>query len=119
MRANFTLPLAVMLPLSSPAQPYSGTIFIDPDIITDSDPSTLTSVTYTGQGVVTVYDRRPPGWVTINAYLFDVTWNDGLTSVAMVNPEFGSEAAAAVEAETYAHAIGKLPTCLREDVNEI
>lgn len=101
------------------AQPYNGTIFIDPDIITDSDPSTLASVTYTGQGMVTVYDRRPPGWVTINAYLFDVVWNDGLTSVAMVNPEFGSEAAAAVEAETYAHAIGKLPTCLREDVDEI
>lgn len=101
------------------AQPYSGTIFIDPDIITDSDPTTLTSVTYTGQGTVTVYDRRPPGWVTINAYLFDVVWNDGLTSVAMVNPEFGSEAAALLEAQTYAHAIGKLPTCLREDVNEI
>ena len=101
------------------AQPYSGTIFIDPDIITDADPSTLASVTYTGQGMVTVYDRRPPGWVTINAYLFDVVWNDGLTSVAMVNPEFGSETAAAVEAETYAYAIGKMPTCLREDVNEI
>ncbi|MBK8497511.1 MAG: hypothetical protein IPL52_01515 [Flavobacteriales bacterium] len=101
------------------AQPYSGTIFIDPDIIIDSDPGTLVSVTYTGQGMVTVYDRRPPGWVTINAYLFDVAWNDGLTSVAMVNPEFGSAAAAAAEAQTYAHAIGKLPTCLRVDVDAI
>lgn len=118
MRTKTTLLLA-LLSMCSAAQPYSGTIFIDPDIITDADPGTLVSVTYTGQGMVTVYDRRPPGWVTINAYLFDVVWNDGLTSVAMVNPEFGSEAAAAAEAQTYAHAIGKLPTCLRQDVDAI
>lgn len=32
--------------------PYSVTIFIDPDIITSSDPSALVSTTYTGQGMV-------------------------------------------------------------------
>lgn len=101
------------------AQPYWGTIFIDPDIITSSDSSSIVSTTYTGQGSVTMYDRRVPGWVTVNAYLFDVIWNDGLTSVAQVNPEFGTVAAATVEAEKYAFLIGQLPTCLREDVNEI
>ncbi len=99
--------------------PYSGTIFIDPDIITPTDSSAYQSVTYTGQGMRTVYDRRVSNWVTINAYLFDVVWNDGLTSEAQINPEFGSVAAATVEAEKYAWSIGQLPTCLRVDVDEI
>ena len=99
--------------------PYWGTIFIDPDIITFSDPSAIQSTTYTGQGMVTMYDRRVPGWVTVNAYLFDVVWDDGLTSIAQINPEFGDVAAATVEAEKYAFLIGQLPNCLRADVNEI
>ncbi|MFB6319087.1 T9SS type A sorting domain-containing protein [Saccharicrinis sp. FJH54] len=99
--------------------PYSGTIFIDPDIITASDPSALESTTYKGQKVVTMYDRRVSDWVSVNAYLFDVVWNDGLTCVAQVNPEFEDVEAAAVEAEKYAFLIGQLPHCLREDINEI
>ncbi|MCB9184007.1 MAG: T9SS type A sorting domain-containing protein [Flavobacteriales bacterium] len=101
------------------AQPYSGTIFIDPDIITDSDPGTLVSVTYTGQGMVTVYDRRPAAFINMNAYLFDVVWMDGLTCVAMVNPEFGSVAAAEAQAQIYAAAAGQIPTCLRTDVHAL
>lgn len=101
------------------AQPYNGTIFIDPDVITDTDPGTLVSVTYTGQGMVTVYDYRPPGWVTINAYLFDCVFLDGLSCVAMVNPEFGTVAAAQVEAEKYAEAVGRTPTCQRVDLDAL
>ncbi len=98
------------------AQPYSGTIFIDPDIITLSDSSSFQSITYTGQGLRMVYDRRT-GWITMNAYLFNVSWNDGLICEAQVNPEFGSVDAAAAEAEKYAKITGLLPTCLREDVD--
>jgi len=100
-------------------QPYLGTIFIDPDIITSSDPSVIQSTTYTGQGTRTVFDRRTASFVTINAYLFDVIWEDGLTSEAQVNPEFGSVAAATIEAEKYAWLIGQLPYCLRVDVDAI
>lgn len=99
--------------------PYGGTIFIDPDIITSSDPSSIVSTTYTGQDSVTMYDRRVSAWVMVNAYLFDVIWDDGLTSVAQVNSEFGNVVSATVEAEKYAFLIGQLPSCLREDVNEI
>ncbi len=100
----------------SNAQPYSGTIFFDPDIITSSDSSSFSSISYAGQGMRTMYDRRS-GWVTINAFLFDVNWNDGLSCEAQVNPEFGSVNAAATEAEKYARLTGQLPTCLREDVD--
>lgn len=105
--------------LSHAQPPYSGTIFIDPDIITSSAPSSIQSTTYSGQGMVTMFDRRVNKWVTVNAYLFDVVWEDGLTSRAQINPEFGSVESATTEAEKYAFIIGQLPKVLREDVNEI
>lgn len=98
--------------------PYSGTIFIEPGIITDTDCSTLSGITYTGQGYKWVYDRRVNNWVYVNAYLFDVVWNDSLTSQAVVNPEF-TITEATTEANKYAFKIGQLPHCLRTDVNEI
>ncbi|MEL6675261.1 MAG: T9SS type A sorting domain-containing protein [Bacteroidota bacterium] len=108
-----------LLPFLTFGQPYSGTIFIDPDIITPSDSSALVSTTYAGTGTVSMYDRRTAAWETVNAYLFDVVWADSLTSVAQINPEFGSVAAATVEAEKYAWLVGQLPGCLRRDVDEI
>jgi len=113
----FTILITSAITYAQP--PYSGTIFIDPDIITPSDSSAIQSTTYTGQETVTMYDRRVPGWVNVNAYLFDVVWNDGLTSVAQVNAEFGNVESARVEAEKYGFLIGQLPHCLREDVDEI
>lgn len=109
--------LAFSLPCLS--QPYGGTIFVDPDIIVASDSSTFVSATYTGQGLKTVFDRRVNSWIEINAYLFNVVWNDGLSTDAVINPEFASIDLAKVEAEKYGWHIGQLPKCLRTDVNEI
>ena len=101
------------------SQPYGGTIFVDPDIIVSTDSSTFVDATYTGQAEKTVFDRRVNDWVTINAFIFDVVWNDGLVSEAVVNPEFETESAAQEEAEKYGRHIGQLPHCLRVDVDEI
>ncbi len=105
--------------LEAQTPPYSGTIFIDPDIITSSDSSAIQSTVYAGRGQRTVYDRRVNNWINVNAYLFDVAWNDGVFSEAVVNPEFGTIEAAKVEAEKYARIIGQLPFCLRLDVDQI
>lgn len=112
----FTLITSVLI---NAQPPYSGTIFIDPDIITSSDPSAFQSATYSGQKTVTMFDRRVNNWVNVNAYLFDVIWNDSLTSVAQVNAEFASVENALTEAEKYAFVIGQLPHILRVDVDEI
>jgi hypothetical protein len=87
--------------------------------MTSTDPSAIESTTYIGQGFVTMYDRRVSNWVSVNAYLFNVVWDDGITSTAQVNPEFNTVASATIEAEKYAFLIGQLPHNLREDVNEI
>jgi hypothetical protein len=122
LAAGLITTILLLLIASTPSlaqPPYQGTIWIDPDIITADDPSAFESLTYVGRGNHVVYDRRVPGWITINAYLFDVVWDDGIQSQAQINPEFGSVDAAAIEAEKYARAIGKIPTCLRVDVDEI
>ena len=47
-----------VLTVVSADPPYSGTIFIDADIITTSDPSTFVDAIYTGQEMKTMFDRR-------------------------------------------------------------
>jgi hypothetical protein len=99
--------------------PYFGTIFIDPDIITADDPTTVVSVTAAGQGVRTMFDRRVNDWITVDAYLFNAAFDDGLSAEIQVNPEFGSSDAALVPAQKYAEVIGRLPTALRADVQTV
>ncbi len=98
--------------------PFGGTIFIDPDIITPADPTTFIDAPYAGQGMRYVYDRRV-GWIWMNAYLFNASFDDGLTAEVQVNPEFGSEAAASAVALEYGSAVGQLPTSLRTDVDAL
>jgi len=104
---------------SNPVPPYSGTIFIDPDIITTADPTTFEAIEYTGQGSRTLFDRRVNDWVTVDAFLFQATFNDGLTTEVQVNPEFETEVLAMLAATKYAEAIGQLPKILRTDVDAV
>ena len=99
--------------------PFSGTIFLDPDIITASDPTTFQTLTPKGQGLRTMFDRRVNALIQVQAYLFDAAFSDGLTAEVQVNPEFGSADAARVQAEKYVPAIGRLPRALRVSVTTV
>jgi hypothetical protein len=99
--------------------PYSGTIFLDPDIITPDDPTSFETLTAIGQGQRVMYDRRVSNWITVEAYLFLVTFDDGLSVEVQVNPEFGNSEVSQAEAEKYATVIGRLPTSLRKDVETV
>jgi len=100
--------------------PFSGTIFIDPNIITKNDPSTFTSLNYNGQEIRTMYDRRDGGaWLDLKPYLFPAKYDDGLIIEIQVNPEFGSIKIAQAEAEKYAPIIGRLTTELRKDIETV
>jgi hypothetical protein len=96
--------------------PYSGTVFINPNVITDTDPTAFETLTYTGTETRLMFDRRTDTFADTLAYLFDATYRDGLTIEMQVNAEFGSREAAEVQAEKYAAYIGKLPTLLRANV---
>ena len=99
--------------------PFTGTIFIDPDIIKPSDPSSYVGMTESGQDYRKMYDRRVNNWVNRKAYLFNAAFNDQLKIEIQVNPEFGSVTAAKKEAEKYSEVIGQLTTSLRKDVQTV
>ncbi len=99
--------------------PYHGTVWVDPDIISSSDPTAFQEIAAAGRGERTMFDRRVSGWITVNAYLFIAQFDDGLTAEVQVNPEFGSASAALAEANKYGRVIGRLPTVLRTDVETV
>lgn len=100
---------------SPDSPPFTGTIFLDPDIVTTDDPSAFQSMSAQGTGERQMYDRRE-GWIITTPYLFQASYDDGLTIEIQVNPEF-TESEAAAEAERYAWMFGQLPTLLRKDVD--
>ena len=106
----------LMITVTSLDPPFSGTIFLDSDIITSLDPTSFQNLSFAGQGSRMMFDRRVNDFITVDAYLFDATFDDGLVAEIQVNPEFGGSAAALAEAEKYAEVIGRLPTALRNDV---
>ncbi|TVR50394.1 MAG: hypothetical protein EA425_10085 [Puniceicoccaceae bacterium] len=118
------LRFACLLLLSAPTlsaqafPPFSGTIFIDPNIITAADPTTFTSLSDAGQGNRWMFDRRS-GWVFLNAFLFNATYSNGQVIEVQVNPEFATVDAARVEAQKYAPVIGQLPRRQLRDVQTV
>ena len=98
--------------------PFDGTVFISPQLITTSDPSSLVDVTYTGRGMRDVFDRRVDRWITVDAYLFDARYTWGNVEF-QVNPEFGSVDAARNEVDTYAHPLGRLPAFMMTNAREV
>src|SRR6185503_11401992 len=111
--------LALMRQVACAAPPFSGTIFIDPDIITASDPTTFTNITYTGQGIRNMYDRRSNSFTNLNAFLFNARYDDGFTVEVQVNPEFTNSTMAGIDATKYATVIGRLPTYARTRVQTV
>lgn len=99
--------------------PFSGTIFLDPDIITDSDNTTFVTLSYVGQDTRTMFDRRVNDWITVTAFLFNSIYDDGLSIEIQVNPEFQNSGAAEIDALKFAKTIGRLPTTLRIDVETV
>ncbi|MFM7661339.1 MAG: T9SS type A sorting domain-containing protein [Bacteroidota bacterium] len=99
--------------------PYTITAYIDSNIIRTDDYSALHSISYAGQGMRWMFDRRTDDWEYLNAYLFDVGFDDSITTEVQVNPEFGSSSNAMIEACKYAFIIGQLPAFLRSETQKI
>jgi hypothetical protein len=105
--------VAVARPASDP--PFSGTSFIDPNMLTDADPSSLVSLTYTGRAQRTMFDRRTNSFNPVNAHVFDARFGTTVHVEVQVNPEFTAQQAE-TEARFYATAVGRLPAFLFRDL---
>ncbi len=115
MDANRTLDFALE---HTGQPPLAGTVWITPDIITSTDPTSFGSVTYAGRGIRTVFDRRVARWIDVNAYLFDVLFGDRQVEFQL-NPEFGSSEASRAEVDRFGPAIGRLPAALLSNFREV
>lgn len=104
---------------ASAAPPFAGTIFVSPNIITASDPTVFQNVVAAGQGIRSMFDRRVNGFVSLNAFLFNASFSGGSVIEIQVNPEFGNAETAEMEASKYGEVIGRLPACLRADVQTV
>ena len=111
----FLLTFISLVAFSKP--PYSGTLWVDPDIIIETDPSTFVTVESLGTGTRQMYDRRK-GWIEVDAILFYAFYMDGRAIEIQINPEF-SEYEAKKYATFYGNAIGQLPSILRKDVDTV
>ncbi len=98
--------------------PFAGTSFVDPDILTENDPTEFIELISTGQGSRTMFDRRVNDWVTVNAHLFEASFTESRTIEIQVNPEFDFNSAEE-DAEKYATVIGRLPAVLLKDVETV
>jgi hypothetical protein len=96
--------------------PFDGTCYVSKDIITDSDPSAFDRLEPKRQKFHKMFDRRVDGWIYDKAFLFTAFYSDGLQIEMQVNSEFESTRAAQEVAQAYAIEFGRLPKCLREDV---
>ena len=92
--------------------PFHGTIFVAPDIITEKDPTSFSALRFKGSGQRVMFDRRSNSWITENAFLFEAEFQNIPPVEIQVNPEFGDENSARLEAERYAPPIGRMPVCL-------
>jgi len=97
---------------------FDGTIFVAPEILTSSDPTSFESITSKKDSDREMYDRRF-GWINIKPYLFDAKFSDNLKIEVQVNPEFGTKEKAEQVALEYLPTIGRMPSYLRKDVETI
>lgn len=100
------------------APPYSGTVYVDPGLILSSDPTSFRTLTATGQGMRTIYDRRVSAFVTVNAWLFDAQFGSSKHVEVQVNPEF-TQNQAQTHATFHARALGRLPAFAFRDIDAL
>lgn len=113
--------IAFLLCVGGPVlgQPYGGTAFVAPNILTDKDPTAFTALRYRQTLDVRHYDSRANGYVPARYFRFVAQFSDGQRIEMDMNGAFGSKERAEKVALFYANAFGRIPQILREDVRTI
>lgn len=96
--------------------PYAGTVWFEPNIITDQDPTLFKSIERMGMEIRSMYDKRQEAWIELNAHIFEASFDGGKMIEILVNPEF-TVGPATEHATTYAQYIGQLPGVLMEELH--
>ena len=102
-----------------------GTIFKYPETITSNDPTSFEKLSMSSlEKDIRMYDREAKdgegNWISVEAYVFDLNYNDGLSAKVRVRKDdYTKEDDARKDAEKYAKMMGQLPRFLRGSVKFI
>lgn len=118
-RILLVLSALVFLASCGPTPPYGGTVYVEPDILTDEDPSVLRSFTFQRMETSTQWDNRVNDEVTTQFYRFHAAYAGGKTVVFYVNGEFVDQAQARYAGRNYAFVLGQMPALLRNGVRQV
>ena len=112
-------PISVTPPSVPP--PFTGTVWIPgtSDILNTYDPSFFRSLKKITDAPREMFDRRTGSFDTVNPFLFEAYFADGLKIEVQVNSEFETPDSAEAAALIYLYAVGQLPTELRQEVDTI
>ena len=100
------------------APPFAGTVYVNPNIITSAEPSSLRSVTYRGRAERPFSDLDAGSTDDQNVYLFDVRFEQRTVEFE-VHPEYGDQEAAREQVNIHAPTLGRLPRALLLGANEV
>ena len=78
------------------------------NLVLETDPTAFKSLTFVGQNVRKMYDRRPSAWIQNNAWCWKATFDDGLETEVQVNSEFSKEEALKW-AQMFITELGRMP----------
>ena len=118
-------PVPTATPISvTPASvppPFTGTVWIPgtSDILNTYDPTFFRSLKKITDAPREMFDRRTGSFDTVNPFLFEADFADGLKIEVQVNSEFETPDSAEAAALIYLYAVGQLPTELRQEVDTI
>lgn len=101
------------------AEPFSSTVYLEPDLLTTASPSTFTTLGEARRAQREMLDLRTNTLVTIDAYVFDVQFDDGAMLAVSVNPDFADTSDPRRYAERFATDVGRLPAVLRTRVTDL
>ena len=99
--------------------PFTGTAYVDKDIIRKNDPSDFISLEYIGLVKENPYDYRADTWMAQDMFVFNVKYKHKKGTRVRVNTEFGNAKNAQRQAERYAFVVGQMPLVLLRDVDTI
>ena len=117
--------IAVLLIISVQAEadtsspPFLSTVYMGPDMITQSDPTAFEGLSHRGGVDALMYDYPTRSWEHQRAYYFIATYRDSRPLNVYVHEEFETRENAEVEALKYAREVGRLPYLVRRHLKRM
>lgn len=108
------------LPMMSLADaPFGGTVYTEPDIITDRDPSVFAGLTYHGTQEHEYFADCNDEHEDVGFHHMTASFTGGAPLNVYVNTDFGSRAAAQDVAQIYSFVFGQMPKLFRKGIQEL